>query len=72
MLKLVDLVLAGKENVYETIHDIMPDVIVYGYDQKPFLMDKIGFNVKIVRAPAYKPDKIKTGKILKQLGHNEI
>ncbi len=65
-LKPVDVVVPGGQNPMALIKMIKPDVIVYGYDQKPFLRPK---GVKIVRLTKYiEPEKFKTNKIIKKLG----
>jgi FAD synthetase len=69
-IRLVDTVVLGdQKDVYKRIREIKPDVIVLGYDQMHFtdkLEEKIQefkLKTKIVRAKAYKPKVLKTGKI---------
>ncbi len=65
-LKQVDLVLIGVETPEKTYEKVKPDVIVYGYDQKPFLQPE---GVKIVQLKEhFEQDKFKTSKIIKELG----
>ncbi len=65
-LKPVDLVLLGIETPEKTFERVKPDVIVYGYDQKPFLQPP---GVKIVQLKEHlEAEKFKTSKIIKELG----
>ncbi|MDO8554878.1 MAG: adenylyltransferase/cytidyltransferase family protein [Candidatus Micrarchaeota archaeon] len=65
-LKSVDLVLIGVETPEKTYEKVKPDVIVYGYDQKPFLQPE---GVKIIQLTEhFEQDKFKTSKIIKELG----
>ena len=63
-LKPVDVVILGKENPAEIFEQVKPDVIVYGYDQKPFLTPK---GIEIVQLNE-QFGEIKTNKIIKELG----
>ena len=73
-LKLIDLAMLGKEeNIYELVKEINPDIILLGHDQEPSeenlakKLSEIGIDSKIVRAKAYKSDKIKSSKILDKI-----
>lgn len=60
-LKPVDLCLIGEENPVEMTKRINPDLIVYGYDQKPFIT--IYPYIKLDKSEEYK-----TSKIIENLG----
>ncbi len=65
-LKPVDLALLGIETPEKTLARVQPDVIVYGYDQKPFLQPE---GVKIVQLKEhFEEEKFKTSRIIKELG----
>lgn len=65
-LKPVDLVLIGVETPEKTYERVKPDVIIYGYDQKPFLQPD---GVKIVQLKEHlEEEKFKTSRIIKELG----
>jgi len=65
-LKPVDLAILGGDEMEETFKRVGPDLIVYGYDQKPFLKP---MGVKVVRLKSrVNPEKAKTSKILRMLG----
>ena len=69
-IKFVDFTILGKNNPKDVLELVMPDVIVYGYDQKPFLTPK---NVKIIRLKnKLKPEIFKTNKMIKKLKVNEL
>lgn len=62
--KLVnEAVLGHKNNPYQIIREINPDVICLGYDQNAFTenlseeLEKIGLRTKIYRMKPYKPEK---------------
>ncbi|MEM4367112.1 MAG: adenylyltransferase/cytidyltransferase family protein [Candidatus Anstonellales archaeon] len=64
-LKPVDIALMGKKNPSDMLKIVKPDVIVYGYDQKPFIKPK---GVKIVMLKKkVKPHYLKSSKILKKI-----
>jgi len=64
-LKPVDKVVLGGDDPEKIVKKIKPDVIVYGYDQKPFLKPK---GVKIVKLKkCIEKNGLKTSKILKRL-----
>ena len=65
-LKPVDLAILGGENMEETFEKVGPDLIVYGYDQKPFLKPRGTRVVKLKNK--VDPKNVKTSKILKKLG----
>ena len=65
-LKPVDLALLGIETPEKTLERVKPDVIVYGYDQRPFLQPE---GVKIVQLKENLDDeKLKTSRIIRELG----
>ncbi len=65
-LKPVDFAILGGNDPKEVVGKVKPDVIVYGYDQKPFLKPK---GVKIVKLKEHIDDhKFKSSIILKRLG----
>ena len=65
-VKYVDLALPGQEDVKRVVSLVSPDIIVYGYDQKPFLKPK---GVKIVHiSERFEEEKLQTTKILEKLG----
>jgi len=65
-LKPVDIALVGLDEPRKMLELVKPDIIVYGYDQKPFLEPK---GVKIVRLKKHiEEGKFKTNKIIKELG----
>ncbi len=65
-LKPVDLALVGVDKPEKTFERVKPDVIVYGYDQKPFLQPE---DVKIVQLKENLDDeKFKTSRIIRELG----
>ncbi len=65
-LKPVDAAVLGEDDPKKLVELIKPDVIVYGYDQKEFLTPP---GAKIVKLEAHlEPDKLKTNKIIKELG----
>ncbi|MBI5046459.1 adenylyltransferase/cytidyltransferase family protein [Candidatus Micrarchaeota archaeon] len=64
--KPVDIALSGFDNPQQMVEFVRPDVIVYGYDQKPFLQPD---GVEIVKLDRKIDDtKFKSGKILETLG----
>jgi len=65
-LKPVDMAIEGFEDQKRMLEMVMPDVIVYGYDQKDSVRPE---GVEIVKLERRIDDsKFKTGKILEQLG----
>ena len=65
-IKYVDLAIPGQDEVEKIISYVSPDIIVYGYDQKPFLKPK---GVKIVHiSERFEEEKLQTTKILEKLG----
>ena len=65
-LKPVDLAILGGEEMEETFKRVGPNLIVYGYDQKPFLKPR---GTKVVKLKSkVDPKDVKTSKILKKLG----
>jgi FAD synthetase len=73
-IKLIDTTILGKEeDIYTILTEINPDIILLGHDQKPSeiilqkKLNELGIKSKIVRAKAYKSDKIKSSKILDKI-----
>ncbi len=65
-LKPVDLVILGIETPQKTLDRVNPNVIVYGYDQKPFLQPR---DVTIIQLKEhFEEEKFKTSKIIRDLG----
>lgn len=65
-LKPVDEVVLGGKDPEKIIARVKPDVIVYGYDQKPFLKP---CGVRIVKLRKHVNEKqFKTNKVIKKLG----
>ncbi len=64
-LKPVDLAIVGGSNALETVGRVSPDIVVYGYDQKPFVKEG-GFKSVKLRAHMQK-HKYKTSKIIREL-----
>ena len=65
-LKPVDIALLGVETPEKTLERVKPDVIVYGYDQKPFLHPE---GVKIVQLKENLDEtNLKTSRIIRELG----
>lgn len=65
-LKPVDAVILGCTKYEKTLKYIMPDRIIYGYDQKPFLKPN---KIKVIKLKKYvEPKKFKSNKIIKMLG----
>jgi cytidyltransferase-like protein len=65
-LKPVDGVVIGQDDPMKIVELIKPDVIVYGYDQEEFLKPE---GVKIIKLKKpLEPEKLKTNKIIKELG----
>ncbi|MBN2478054.1 adenylyltransferase/cytidyltransferase family protein [Candidatus Micrarchaeota archaeon] len=65
-LKPVDSAVLGGKDPLKTFEKINPDIIVYGYDQEPFLKPE---GVKIIRLKEkVEPEIFKTSKIIKELG----
>ncbi|MEK6982422.1 MAG: adenylyltransferase/cytidyltransferase family protein [Candidatus Micrarchaeota archaeon] len=65
-LKPVDLALVGVDDPKTTFEKVKPQVIVYGYDQNPFLKPD---GVEIVKLEKFIfPEKFKTSKMIEQMG----
>lgn len=65
-IRYVDKVILGEKNPEDLVKKIKPNVIVYGYDQTPFLRPK---GVKIVKLKKYiKKENFKTSSIIQKLG----
>ena len=65
-LKISDKVIIGsKDNPLGLVKDINPDIIVLGYDQRAPIKEliKIIPNLKIIRAPKFKPEIFKSSLI---------
>ncbi len=66
MLKMVDEVVLGEDDPKKLIEKVKPDVIVYGYDQEPFLKPE---GVKIIKLEkGLNENEFKTGKIIEKFG----
>lgn len=64
-LKPVDLAIVGGSSPLETVARVSPDIVVYGYDQKPFVKEG-GFKSVKLRSHMQK-HKYKTSKIIREL-----
>ncbi len=65
-LKPVDIAISGFEDPKKMLEVVKPDVIVYGYDQKPFLKPE---GVEVVQLTNKMDEtKFKSGKIIETLG----
>lgn len=65
-LKPVDAAMLGLDDPKDMLALVMPDVIIYGYDQKEFLKPE---GVQVVRLEKrIEEDKFKTSRILSELG----
>jgi len=65
-LKPVDVALLGKAKPKDLLEFVGPDVIVYGYDQEPFIKPE-GVEVVKLSRPV-EGEKFKTSKIIEELG----
>lgn len=76
--KYTNYAILGKleESPYICIQEIVPRVIVLGYDQEAFVdklhtyLKTLTFQVDVVRAKAYKPEVYKTTLLVKKEGVN--
>lgn len=73
-LKIIDKAILGeKEDIFEAVRKINPDIVVLGYDQLPsdeILKEKFkehNINAKIIRAKPFKESTNKSSKIRKSL-----
>lgn len=73
-LRIIDKAILGeKENIFEAVKKINPDIVVLGYDQLPsdeILKEKFSehkINAKIIRARPHKESSSKSSKIRKSL-----
>lgn len=65
-LKPVDIALVGVDDPKTTFEKVKPQVIVYGYDQTPFMKPE---GVEIVKLEKFiLPEKFKTSKMIEQMG----
>lgn len=65
-LKPVDFVVLGGPDMDETVARVKPDVIIYGYDQKPKLRPE---GIEIVQLKEHiEPEKLKSSRIIRELG----
>ena len=65
-LKMVDLAVPGVKEMGKTLERVKPDIIAYGYDQKPALRPR---GVRIARLKAHaNPDSARTTKIIEKVG----
>ncbi len=60
-VKAVDAAIAGRENPQDTIGIVKPDVVIFGYDQKPFHIE--GAVIKRSRV-AFNPERLKSSKLI--------
>jgi cytidyltransferase-like protein len=65
-LRMVDLAIPGAKDMGRTLERVKPDIIAYGYDQKPIFKPK-GVKVAKLRAHA-KPDSANTTSIIRKVG----
>ncbi len=65
-LRMVNLAIPGVKDMKETLARVKPDIIAYGYDQKPILKPK---GVKVVKLKAHaNPNLARTSRILEKVG----
>ncbi len=65
-LKMVDLAIPGAKDMGETLGRVKPDIIAYGYDQKPILRPG---GVRVVKLSAHaNPNSARTTSIIKKVG----
>ncbi|RME79756.1 MAG: cytidyltransferase, partial [Methanobacteriota archaeon] len=61
-IKPVDIAVRGAENIMESVELTKPDVVVFGYDQKPFTIE----GAEIVQLnERHRPERIKTSKMIR-------
>lgn len=66
LLKPVDVALLGKAKPKDLFEFVGPDVVVYGYDQEPFIRPE---GVEVVKLSLQiEGEKFKTSKIIEELG----
>jgi len=69
-IKLVDFTILGKDNPEDVLKIVMPDIIIYGYDQKPFLIPK---HIKIIKLKdKLKPEIFKTSKFIDKINYEKL
>ncbi len=70
-LCVVDVVVLGKEDKSKCISLVKPDVVVFGYDQKPFSISVEGVgNIEIVKLnKAFEPSRLKSTKLIDNESH---
>ncbi|MCX6769039.1 MAG: FAD synthase [Candidatus Micrarchaeota archaeon] len=65
-MRMVNLAVPGAKDMTETLRRVKPDVIAYGYDQKPIFRPK---GVKVVKLGAHaNPNSARTSKIIQKVG----
>lgn len=65
-LRMVDLAIPGVKDMGETLKRVKPDVIAYGYDQKPIFKPT---GVKVVKLKSHaNPDSARTTRIIEKVG----
>ncbi|MGV8177026.1 MAG: adenylyltransferase/cytidyltransferase family protein [Candidatus Bilamarchaeaceae archaeon] len=65
-LKAVDTAVSGYDDPNRVLADVKPDVVVYGYDQKPFMKPA---GVKVVQLTDHiEPENFKTSNIIRKYG----
>ncbi len=72
-LEIADKVILGNPgDKLKVVENEIPDIICFGYDQKAFTenakekLRQRGFNVEVVRLPAYKPEVYKSSLLKKK------
>ena len=68
-LCVVDAVVLGKDDKAKCIGLVKPDVVVFGYDQKPFPIEGVK-NVEIIKLnEAFEPSRLKSTKLIDNESH---
>jgi cytidyltransferase-like protein len=77
-LEIVDkAILGNKDEVYQVINKIDPDIIALGYDQTHFVdkleekLDEFGLDIKITRLNPHREEKYKSSKIKQKLQNKD-
>ena len=65
-LKMVNLAIPGAKDMSETLRRVKPNIIAYGYDQKPIFKPK---GVRVVKLRAHgNPNSARTTSIIRKVG----
>ncbi len=65
-IRFVDAAISGGKDRLETLNKVKPDVIIFGYDQEPFIKD----GYKIVKITESMDEKLhKSSRIIQDLGY---